>query len=42
MIAIGIGLLVLFSVVSILLNDDEPHRDDPRDDVRLWLRFVAR
>ena len=42
MIAIGIGLLALFSVVSILLSDDEPRRADPRDDVRLWLRFVAR
>jgi hypothetical protein len=42
MIAIGIGLLVLLSVISIVLSDDEPLRADPRNDVRLWLRFVAR
>jgi hypothetical protein len=42
MIAIGFGLLALFSILSIVLGDDEPRRADPRDDVRLWLRFVAR
>jgi hypothetical protein len=42
MIAIGFGLLALFSILSIVLGDEEPRRADPRDDVRLWLRFVAR
>jgi hypothetical protein len=42
MFAIGLGILALFSILSILLGDDEPRRADPRDDVRLWMRFVAR
>jgi hypothetical protein len=42
MIAIGFGLLALFSILSIVLGDEEPRRADPRDDIRLWLRFVAR
>jgi hypothetical protein len=42
MIAIGIGFLTLFSILSIVLGDREPRHTDPRDDVRLWLRFVAR
>jgi hypothetical protein len=42
MIAIGFGLLALFSILSIVLGDEEPRRADPRDDIRLWMRFVAR
>jgi hypothetical protein len=42
MIAIGIGFLALFSIISIMLSDSEPRREDPRDDIRLWMRFVAR
>jgi hypothetical protein len=41
-IAIGFGLLALFSILSIVLGDEEPRRADPRDDIRLWMRFVAR
>jgi hypothetical protein len=42
MFAIGLAILALFSILSIMLGDDEPRRADPRDDVRLWMRFVAR
>jgi hypothetical protein len=42
MIALGFGLLALFSILSIVLSDDEPRRTDPRDDVRLWMRYVTR
>jgi hypothetical protein len=42
MLAIGIAILALFSIVSILLGRDEPRRVGPRDDVRLWMYFVAR
>jgi hypothetical protein len=43
MFAIGLGFLVLFSVISILLcNEDPRHRKDPRDNLALWTRFVAR
>jgi hypothetical protein len=41
MIAIGLGFLVLFSILSIILGDDYARRAHPQDDVRLWLRFVA-
>jgi hypothetical protein len=41
MIAFGIGFLALFSVLSIMLGNDEPRRTNPQDDVRLWMRFVA-
>jgi hypothetical protein len=42
MIAVGIGFLALFSVLSIVLGNDEPRGTDNRDDVRLWMRFVNR
>lgn len=43
MFAIGLGFLALFSVVSILLGNDDPrHQPDPRDDLSLWLRFGVR
>jgi hypothetical protein len=40
MIAIGIGFLALFSILSIVLGNDE-RQTDIRDDARLWIRFVA-
>jgi hypothetical protein len=42
MIAVGFGVLALFSILSILLSDREPRHLDPRDDVRLWMHFVIR
>ncbi len=41
MILIGIGFLALFSILSIVLGNDEPRATDIRDDARLWIRFVA-
>ena len=39
-----IGLLALFSVISFLLDTDEPRRPGltPEDEVRFWMRFGAR
>jgi hypothetical protein len=43
MIAIGIGFLVLFSVISVVLgNEDERQSSDPRDTLALWARLSAR
>jgi hypothetical protein len=42
MIAIGLGFLVLFSFLSIVLGNEDPRRADPRDDVRLWMYFGNR
>ena len=43
MFAVGLGFLVLFSVVSILLgNEDAHHSTDPRDNLALWARLSAR
>jgi hypothetical protein len=42
MIAIGFGLLALFSILSIMLGSEDPRPADPRDDVRLWMRIVVR
>ena len=41
MILIGIGFLALFSILSIVLGNNEPRATDIRDDARLWIRFVA-
>lgn len=42
-IATVIGLLALFSFVSILLSgDDELPEADPRDKLPLWARFGLR
>lgn len=41
-IALAIGFLALFSLLSILLGNDDPRHVDPRDDVRLWMRFGLR
>ena len=42
MIAIGFGFLALFSILSILLGNEDPRHTDPRDDVRLWMRYGLR
>ena len=42
MIAFGIGFLALFSLLSILLSNEDPRHSEPRDDVRLWMRFGIR
>lgn len=43
MFAVGLGFLALFSVISILLGNEDPrHRTDPRDDIGLWMRFGLR
>lgn len=42
MIAVGFGFLALFSVLSIMLGDEDRREGDPRDDVRLWMRFAVR
>jgi hypothetical protein len=43
MIALGFGFLALFSILSIVLGEDESRRDDdPRDDFKLWMRYAIR
>ena len=42
MIAIGIGFLALFSLLSILLGNEDPRQVDPQDELRLWMRFGIR
>ena len=42
MVAIGFGFLVLFSVISVLLGNEDPRHEDPRDNLALWARFVGR
>ncbi len=46
MFAIGIGFLVLFSAISVMLGNEDPRHDtDPRnarDTLALWARFSAR
>jgi hypothetical protein len=42
MIAIGFGFLALFSVLSVLLGSEEPRHGDPRDDIRMWMRYGVR
>jgi hypothetical protein len=41
-IAIGLAFLALFSLLSIVLGNEDPRQADPRDDVRLWMRFASR
>jgi hypothetical protein len=39
----GLGFLVLFSAISILLGNEDPRQStDPRDTIALWARFGAR
>jgi hypothetical protein len=43
MFAFGLGILVLFSVLSVLLGkEDLHHPSDPRDTIALWARYSAR
>ena len=43
MIVIGIGFLVLFSAISVLLGHEDPrHSSDPRESLALWARLGAR
>lgn len=42
MIAIGLGFVALFSVLSILLGSEDPRRADPQDDLRIWMRYGVR
>ncbi len=41
MLAIALGLLALFSFLTILASGDDERReaDDPRDALPLWTRF---
>jgi hypothetical protein len=41
--AVGLGFLVLFSVISVLLGNDDPRNDThPRDTLALWARLSTR
>ncbi len=41
MFAIGLGFLALFSVISILIGNDDPRPgEDARADLVLWTRFA--
>jgi hypothetical protein len=43
MFAVGLGFLALFSVLSILLGNEDPrHGVDPRTDLALWMRIGSR
>lgn len=42
MIVLGIGFLALFSLLSIVLSDEDGRRTDPRDDMRFWMRYGIR
>jgi hypothetical protein len=43
MFIIGLAFLALFSVISILLGNEDPrHSTDPRDNLALWLRYRYR
>ena len=39
---IGLGFLALFFVLSTLLGYEDPRRDDPRDNLALWMRYGSR
>ena len=43
MFVFGLACLALFSVISILLGNEDPRHDsDPRDALALWARFGGR
>jgi hypothetical protein len=43
MIAIGLGFLALFSVISIVLGYEDPRRGtDPGEEIELWSRYSRR
>jgi hypothetical protein len=40
MLGLGIGLLALFSLISIFAGSEDPRRGaDPRDDLAYWIRL---
>ena len=40
---IGLGFLALFFVLSTVLGNEDPRRDeDPRDNLIYWMRFGTR
>lgn len=42
-LATGFGLLALFSLISLLLGDEDARTSfDPRDDTNLWMFLVRR
>jgi len=43
MFVIGLGFLVLFVAISVMLDKDDPRHDtDPRTTLALWTRFSSR
>jgi hypothetical protein len=43
MFVIGLGFLALFSVISILLGNEDPRPEtDPRYSIAWWARYGAR
>jgi hypothetical protein len=43
MFVFGLGVLALFSVLSIVLGNEDPRRAaDPRDELFYWSRFGIR
>ena len=43
MFALGLGFLVLFCAISVMLDKEDPRHDtDPRDTLALWVRFSSR
>jgi hypothetical protein len=43
MFVVGLAFLALFSVISIMLGNEDPrHNTDPRDNPALWLSYRYR
>ena len=43
MFVVGLGFLALFSVISILLGNEDSRRGaSPRDDAWLWMNYTYR
>jgi hypothetical protein len=43
MFVFGLGILALFSVLSIVLGHEDPRRTaDPRDELPFWVGFGTR
>jgi len=43
MFALGLGFLVLFSVISVLLGNEDPRHDTHRrDTLAIWARISTR
>ncbi len=42
-LVVGFGLLALFSIVTVLMSDEDPQaRTDPRDNPMLWMALGRR